>query len=109
MKRRTLVLLGLGAGLSAAVVVSARKTDRSPLAVLAEGERTQVETSDGAVLTVDVNGPEDGPVVVLAMAGQAQGSSFFKRYVPRIAGYGPPHPGRTKGLFRFGRAPAEQR
>jgi len=66
MKRRTLVLLGLGAGLSAAVVVSARKTDRSPLAVLAEGERTQVETSDGAVLTVDVNGPEDGPVVVLA-------------------------------------------
>jgi pimeloyl-ACP methyl ester carboxylesterase len=66
MKARTALLLGIGAGVATAAVVANRRADRSPLAVVAEGRRTKVETSDGAVLTVDVTGPEDGPVVLLA-------------------------------------------
>jgi pimeloyl-ACP methyl ester carboxylesterase len=66
MKVRTALLLGLGAGAVTGAVVANRRADRSPLALLDDGERHEVETSDGAVLTVDVVGPEGGPTVVLA-------------------------------------------
>lgn len=66
MKARTALLLGLGAGAVTAIVVTNRRADRSPLALLEEGERLEVQTSDGATLTVEVTGPEDGPTVVLA-------------------------------------------
>lgn len=66
MRARTVALFGLGAAVTAALVVRARRVDRTPLAVVDEGERHEVHTSDGATLVVDVVGPDDGPVVVLA-------------------------------------------
>jgi pimeloyl-ACP methyl ester carboxylesterase len=66
MKIRNALLLGLGAGAVTGLVLANRRADRSPVAYLADGERTKVETSDGAVLVVDVAGPADGPTVVLA-------------------------------------------
>jgi pimeloyl-ACP methyl ester carboxylesterase len=65
LQRRTLVAIGLGAAAGAAVV-AARRADRTPWPELTEGERTEVETTDGARLVVDLAGPVDGPVVVLA-------------------------------------------
>lgn len=38
----------------------------------------------------------------------AVGIRIFKRNVPGPAGNGPPDPGWSKGVFGFGRAPAEQ-
>ena len=64
-KRRVLVALGFGATAGAALLVR-RKADRTPWPAMAEGERRKVEASDGAQLVVDLSGPEDGPVVVLA-------------------------------------------
>lgn len=66
VRARTAALLGLGALAAAALVTRAFRTDRTPLAVLDEGERIEVRTSDGATLVIDVVGPDDGKVVVLA-------------------------------------------
>lgn len=66
MKRRTLLLLGFGAGLGTAVALRAARADRTPLALMDEGQRVEVRTSDGAVLVAEQHGPEDGPTVVLA-------------------------------------------
>lgn len=63
--RRTVSLLGLGAAaIAGAAYVARRRLDEGPpLATVEGGERTKVETSDGAVLDVHVVG--DGPGVVL--------------------------------------------
>ena len=68
MARRRNVVLGTAAAAAAAAatVAAIRRVDRSPLAVLDDGEQQKLEMSDGAVLTVDVAGPDDGPTVVLA-------------------------------------------
>lgn len=65
-KRRGLLALGLGAAAAGAAALAYRKADRSPWPDYSEGERRKVETSDSAVLLVDVAGPADGPTVVLA-------------------------------------------
>lgn len=63
-RRRT--LLALGAGAAGAAVLLARRADRSPWPAMTDGERREVAASDGAQLVVDLQGPADGPVVVLA-------------------------------------------
>lgn len=69
MRTRTALLLGVSAGaaaLAGALVVRARRADRSLLEALEHGEHLEVTTSDGATLVVDALGPSDGPMVVLA-------------------------------------------
>jgi non-heme chloroperoxidase len=63
--RRTVSYLGLGAAaLAGAAYVARRRAEEGPpLPTVEGGERTKVETSDGAVLDVHVAG--DGPAVVL--------------------------------------------
>jgi len=62
--RRTVSYLGLGAAaLAGAAYVASRRVDEGPLPAVEGGERTKVETSDGAVLDVHIAG--DGPAVVL--------------------------------------------
>jgi non-heme chloroperoxidase len=62
--RRTVTLLGLGAAVAGAAYVARRRGDEGPpLATVDGGDRTKVETTDGAVLDVHVAG--DGPAVVL--------------------------------------------
>src|SRR5437016_7663712 len=63
--RRRASYLGLGAAaIAGAAYVARRRGDEgSPLAKVEGGERTKVETSDGAVLDVHVAG--DGPAAVL--------------------------------------------
>jgi len=69
MRRRTALLGGLAAGAAVGVglgvAASRRRAAHPPWEVL-EGEAAELEVSDGAVLTLDVTGPEDGPLVVLA-------------------------------------------
>jgi pimeloyl-ACP methyl ester carboxylesterase len=67
-KRRGLLALAAGTAVTgaAAAAIAYRRGDRTPWPVLSEGERHKVETSDGALLVVDVAGPADGPTVVLA-------------------------------------------
>src|SRR2546423_11591654 len=62
---RRVYYLGLGAAaIAGAAYVARRRSDEGPpLATVEGGERTKVETSDGAVLDVHVAG--DGPAVVL--------------------------------------------
>ena len=66
MRARTVVLIGAGAAAAVTVSRLARAADPSPIAQLADGERVEVDTTDGARLVVDVAGPSDGPTVVLA-------------------------------------------
>lgn len=46
--------------------VVARRADRTPWDPGRDGERRKIETTDGATLVLDLSGPADGPVVVLA-------------------------------------------
>lgn len=65
--RRTAVFLGVAAaamGAVGAAVLLARRRSDSPIDVIEGGERTKVETSDGAVLDVHIAG--EGPTVVFA-------------------------------------------
>jgi len=63
MRRRT-ALLGLSAAaVAGAAIVARRRGDDSPLPTVEGGERTKVETSDGALLAVHIAG--EGPTVVL--------------------------------------------
>ena len=66
-RKRSILLAALGvAGAAGAIALarSRREHDDAPLATLTDGDRSKVETSDGAVLDVHIAG--DGPTVVLA-------------------------------------------
>lgn len=66
VRARAALAIGLGAAALTALAVRARRADRTPLAVLDEGERLEITASDGATLIVDVVGSAAGPTVVLA-------------------------------------------
>jgi pimeloyl-ACP methyl ester carboxylesterase len=85
-RRRNLALLAAGAGLAVAagVVASRRRREHEPLATL-DGERTTVEASDGATLTVDIAGPSDGPVVVLAHCWGGDPANWAPVAAPLVA------------------------
>ena len=66
--RHALLLVTVAGAAAAlgALVARARRVDRTPLEPLVPGEHLEITTSDGATLVVDVQGPDDGPTVVLA-------------------------------------------
>lgn len=66
-RRRAVALAGIGAGsVLGAALIARRGREHAALESLDRGERFEIETTDGATLTVDVAGPTEGPMVVLA-------------------------------------------
>lgn len=86
-RRRNLALLAAGVGVAAAaggVLAKRRRRDHTPLATL-DGERQKLDMSDGAVLTVDVAGPADGPTVVLAHCWGGDPANWAPVAAPLVA------------------------